>query len=87
MKRFQVPARKGGNPLKYPRKPFSGNEKEKAYLLGLRAGDIYAQQRTPNTVEVTTATTHPAMIDLFYDIFDKYGHCGIYPRKSNMGYE
>lgn len=87
MKRFRIPARRGGCPLKYPRSPFSGDEGEKAYLLGLRAGDLYAQQRTPNTVEVTTATTHPAMIDLFHDVFGKYGHCNKYPRRSNMGYE
>lgn len=87
MKRYKIPARKGGSPLKYPRESFSGYEREKAYLLGLRAGDISALKRTPNTVEVSTSTTHPAMITLFYQVFGKYGHCSRGPRKSNIGYE
>ena len=87
MIRYNVPARSPGASLKYPRTHFSGDKKEKAYLLGLRAGDLSAFQRTPNTIEVTTATSHPAMIDLFYNIFSKYGHCGGWPRSSNLGYE
>jgi SOS-response transcriptional repressor LexA len=73
--------------LKHLRRPFSGDIVEKTYLVGLCAGDISALKRTPFTIEVTTATTHPAMINLFYDVFRKYGHCVKYPRKSNLNYE
>ena len=87
MSRYGIPARDPWSPLKYPRTHFSGDEKEKAYLLGLRAGDLSAYQRTPYTIEVTTASSHPAMIDLFYELFRKYGHCSKWPRLSNLGYE
>lgn len=87
MTRYGISARNPWSPLKYPRTHFSDDEREKAYLLGLRAGDLSVCQRTPYTIEVTTASSHPAMIDLFYDVFSKYGHCGRWPRSSNLGYE
>jgi len=87
MIRYGIPARNPWAQLKYPRTHFSGNEEEKAYLLGLRAGDLSVLQRTPYTVEVTTATSHPAMVNLFYEVFSRYGHCGKWPRLSNLGYE
>lgn len=73
IKRYEIPMRKYKNP-KYPRKPFSNNEIEKAYMLGLRAGDIHARNIC-RTVAVSTGTTHPSMIKLFYKIYGKYGHC------------
>lgn len=60
--------------MKFQRRPFGGNEREKAYMLGLRAGDINARRKTPNTIEVRVSTTHPAMSRLFSKAFEKYGH-------------
>jgi transposase-like protein len=65
MTRYGISARNPWSPLKYPRTHFFGDEREKAYLLGLRAGDLSVCQRTPYTIEVTTASSHPAMIDSF----------------------
>jgi hypothetical protein len=60
--------------MKYRRRPFTGNERERAYLLGLRAGDINAWRKSRNTVEVRVSTTHPAMSRLFSKAFERYGH-------------
>jgi len=60
--------------MRHSRHAFSRNGMEKAYLLGLRAGDINAWRKTTNTIEVRVSTTHPAMAKLFSDSFEKYGH-------------
>lgn len=73
--------------IKYPRKPFSGDEYEKAYLLGLRAGDIHARKRATNTVGVNVSTTSPAMIELFETTFRGYGFVKKYPAKGPLVYE
>jgi len=68
--------------MKYPKKPFSNNLIEKAYLLGLRAGDISAAQHRKQ-VQVITGTTHPAQIRMFERVFMNYGHVGKYPYEQN----
>lgn len=60
--------------MQYERHAFSGNEMEKAYLVGLRAGDVNAWQKTRNTIEARVSTTHPAMANLFSNSFKPYGH-------------
>lgn len=57
---------------KYNKTPFSGDEKEKAYILGLVAGDIHAGKHNRQILAELTST-HPAMIDLFFNVFKKYG--------------
>lgn len=56
---------------------FSGDLREKSYLLGLRTGDFYARQRH-KSVRVQTTTTHLAQIDLLKKAFEKYGEHRIY---------
>lgn len=56
------------------RREFSGDRFERAYLLGLRAGDINAWKKSPHTIEVRVSTTHPAMSRLFSTAFKEYGH-------------
>ena len=73
LRRYKIPIRKYKNP-KYPRRSFSNGEFEKAYMLGLRAGDLYARSIC-RTVAVSTGSTHPAMIKLFYKTYNRYGHC------------
>lgn len=44
----------------HEKKPFSGEQKERAYLLGFRTGDL-AALRHGRAVSVETASTHRAM--------------------------
>lgn len=64
--------------LKYPRYPFGGDMKEKAYLFGLRLGDLYVI-RDGYGILVNTTTTHPAMLNLFRAAFEGYGHVASIP--------
>lgn len=57
--------------MKYPKFPFSGDLKEKAYMLGLRAGDISAN-RACKQITVVTGTTHRAQLQMFRKVFEKY---------------
>ena len=63
------------------KREFSGNLKEKAYLLGLRAGDFYAKQQH-KSVRVQTTTTHSAQIELLRGAFEKYGETCVYLSKN-----
>lgn len=60
--------------MRHARHAFSKDGMEKAYIVGLRAGDINAWQKTGNTTEVRVSTTHPAMAKLFSESFKQYGH-------------
>jgi len=74
----------------YPKIPFSNNPEEKAYMLGLCAGDIHA--RSPpfegsNVIVCSTASAHRGEIKLVRDVWGKYGHCHEYPvfnKKTNQ---
>jgi transposase len=57
--------------MKYPKHPFSGSSNEKAYILGLRTGDIYAN-RDCKQITAVTGTTHPAQLKMFRKVFEKY---------------
>jgi len=72
---------------KYERKPFQGGNIEKAYLMGLRYGDLNAV-RHGRAIRVRVSTTHPAMAKLFQTLFAPYGFVHSYPRKANLtGFE
>jgi len=74
---------------KYERKPFGGTEEERAYLLGLRHGDLSVSRPWKGVVRVSTSTTHPAMAELFTRLFSPHGHVYRYPRykKDTHSYE
>jgi hypothetical protein len=74
---------------KYERKPFDGTDEDKAYLLGLRHGDLSVSKPWNGVVRVSTSTTHPAMAELFHSLFDPYGHVYQSPRfkKDTKTYE
>ncbi|MDA4113012.1 MAG: hypothetical protein OK474_03100 [Thaumarchaeota archaeon] len=77
---------------KYERKSFDGTTEDRAYLLGLRQGDISVTKPWPNAAEairVSTSTTHPAMAELFTSLFSPYGHVYRHPRykKDAQSYE
>jgi hypothetical protein len=62
----------------YRRVPFSGDSREKAYLVGFRYGDLHVSRRGLGLV-VSTTTTHPSMLVLFTTCFEKYGHVSFSP--------
>lgn len=53
------------------KKPFLGNLMEKAYYLGLRAGDFHAR-KNKECIRIQTSTTHSAQVELLRDSFQKY---------------
>lgn len=57
----------------YPRYPFTGNDEEKSYMIGLRAGDLHVQRNSSLTIKARIATTYPAMQTLTKNTFGKYG--------------
>jgi len=73
---------------RYPKRSFSGDLVEKAYLLGLRYTDLSAQ-RHRKQIQVRLSTTHPAMLDLFAGLFGKYTTVKCYPinKGEKQGYE
>lgn len=74
---------------KYERKPFDGTDEDRAYLLGLRHGDLSVSTPWKGVVRVSTSTTHPAMAQLFRSSFGPYGHVYQHPRykKDTKTYE
>jgi hypothetical protein len=72
---------------KYERKPFSNDKVEKAYLMGMRYGDLHVV-RHGRAIRVRVSTTHPAMAELFESVFSPYGYVHRYPREAKLvGYE
>ncbi len=63
---------------RYARRPFSGDDCEKAYMIGFRQGDLHAM-REGLGVRINSTTTHPAQIVLFRRMFEKYGHVYVGP--------
>jgi hypothetical protein len=74
---------------KYERRPFEGSAEDRAYMLGLRHGDLSVSRPWNGVVRVSTSTTHPAMAELFHTLFGKYGHVYQHPRykKDTESYE
>ncbi len=59
---------------KHKRNPFDGTDEDKAYLLGISHGDFHVSRPFGDAVRVSTSSTHPAMVELFRNLFEKYGH-------------
>ncbi len=59
---------------KYPKIQFSDDLEEKAYMLGLRTGDISARMNH-NMVRVYTATSHLAQVKMFKKVFWEIYSC------------
>jgi len=62
---------------KYEKMPFEGSMCERAYLLGLRAGDLSAE-RNHNLLRVATSSTRAVQIEMVRAVFGKYGHVHTY---------
>lgn len=74
---------------KYERRPFDGSDEDKAYMLGLRHGDLTVYRPWNEAVRLSTSSTHPAMVQLFRTQFEPYGHVYQHPRykKDTKTYE
>ncbi|NIQ05491.1 MAG: hypothetical protein GWO20_07115 [Candidatus Korarchaeota archaeon] len=84
MKKFEVLTR---SRRKYRTKPYDKNNSEKAYLIGLRIGDLNVQ-RHRRQIKIRTSTSHPAMLNLFRRTLQKYAHINQFPmfHKSKKPY-
>lgn len=60
---------------KYPRQNFSGDLREKAYMLGFRIGDlnVYKTSESSEYIVVRCHTTSTDQINLIRNLFEKYG--------------
>jgi len=67
----------------YPRKSFSGNMIEKAYLIGFAAGDLRARtvHKNTETIHVDCGSTKSEQINLIKKLFEKYGR--VWTSKQN----
>jgi len=70
--------------IRHQRRPFSEKRSERAYLLGLRAGDVNAWRKSPNTIEARVSTTHPSMTNLFSNVFGRYGHLMLFAERAYL---
>jgi transposase-like protein len=62
---------------KYSKKSFSGNLKEKAYLLGLRIGDLEVR-KDRNLIRIRVCSSKKSQIDMFKKVFGKYSKVRTY---------
>lgn len=69
----------------FPRKDFSGDLIEKAYLIGFRIGDLGVRKICPNsrTVCVASGSTIKEQIELIKKLFEGYGKVWIQTTKTN----
>ena len=82
LKKFGIPTRSLSEALtKKLKRPFLNNLNEKAYFLGLRAGDFYAKW-IRKSIRVQTTTTHLAQIGLLKNAFKNYGETRVYLMKN-----
>ncbi len=67
---------------------FSGDDFEKGYMTGLRAGDVNVMRASRLKILARVSTTHQAMLELFQQTFAPYGQCTAEPRKVFLtGYD
>lgn len=84
LKRFEIPIRTlSENSTKYPKIPFSGDLKEKAYILGLRTGDLYVIPHH-KLIKIETTSSKPTFLKMFEKVFGKYGVVKVYERKGKI---
>src|SRR5258708_20300317 len=79
-----VQCREGGSEPKYARTDFSGDLAEKAYLVGFRLGDLHVAMEGTRTIVVKCTSTRREQVELFRDLFGKYGH--VYSDEPTKGH-
>ncbi|MEK6913313.1 MAG: LAGLIDADG family homing endonuclease [Nanoarchaeota archaeon] len=86
LKEFGISTRdRSDSQVIYPKKDFSGNLLEKAYLIGFRLGDLGVRKQYPHSkiICVASGSTIKEQIDLINGLFEKYGHVWIKKTKDN----
>ncbi len=69
---------------KYKKSDFSGDMKEKAYLIGFRLGDLYVKLLpSRKLITVGTTSTKIEQIRLFKKLFKKYGNVWISKKRKD----
>jgi len=84
MDKYQIPRRNTVDAAisantRHVKFPFDEDLATRAYLLGFRTGDLTAYWYR-RCIEVSTSTTHPAMVELFKNVFSRYGKVNVGPR-------
>ena len=74
----------GGSVFEYPKKDFDGSLDEKAYLIGLRLGDLHVEVGNW-AIRVRCTSTHQEQIDLIRELFDEYGGIWISEAREKRG--
>lgn len=83
LKRLGIPTKTISQAMtKKFKRPFQNNLYEKAYFLGLRAGDFYGKWAR-KSIRIQTTTTHLAQVELLKKSFEKYGEIRTYLSKNN----
>lgn len=78
LKKYAIPRRTISEVMtKYPKTDFNGDLCLKAYILGLRTGDIHAK-RIHKVIRVQTTTTHIAQLFMIERTFGIFSHVGTY---------
>ncbi len=86
MEKFGIARRnKAEAAMKFPRRPFSGDKVEEAYLMGFRAGDLNVRMDLPSsrTILVRCGTSRMAQVELIRQLFEPYGH--VHTRRGTLG--
>ncbi len=73
---------------KYKKKDFSGDNEEKAYILGFRIGDlnVYKTNSKSEVVVVRCHTTKDDQVELIKNLFSKYGQVSVAKNTNNGSY-
>jgi len=69
-----IERRQDGGVARYIRRDFSGDLNEKAYLIGLRIGDLHVALEGRRSIVVKCTSTRREQVDLFRLVFEPYGH-------------
>ena len=75
----------GGSVYEYPKKDFDGRPGEKAYLIGLRLGDLHVELGS-RAIRVRCTSTHQEQIDLIQELFMEYGGIWISEPRAGRGW-
>jgi DNA-binding transcriptional regulator WhiA len=72
---------------KYLKKPFNGSQREKAYMIGFRIGDLSVEKRR-RQIRVRVSSTNPSTIQIIFALFASYTVVKKFPCKNRLvGYE
>ena len=70
---------------KRPRSPFIGVLAEKLYYRGFADGDLTVQRVSRIAIMASSTTTHEAFVELFRNMFQKFGPVYVYPIRDTTG--